>query len=460
MRIKQWGLTYGVVLIFIFAIINANLAQASQTEEKTMLNTPTTLLSNYHFPEIHHWTTQKGVNVYFIQSTALPMLDIEVIFDAGSIRNGHQEGLSALTNALLAEGTARFSADELHEQFEAVGAEFESDARKEMALVRLRTLTKPAYLEQALSTFIEVTAKPSFEQGAFERERNNALIALENENQNPARVAGKAFYQLIYGEHPYGAPVLGTKESLLGLTRESIIDFYKTYYVAQNATIAMVGDITLAKAQSIAEELSAPLNEGKAPPSLDAVKQTSGKIERIDFPSEQTHILMGMPGLKRIDNDYFPLVVGNHILGSNGTINRLFQILRNQHGLAYSANSYFLPMHEQGPYILSVQTKKESADKALALLNQTFNDFLEKGPSEEELELAKANLLGGYALRFDSNEALLTHLAMIGFYKLPLDYNETYPLKVNEVSTKDIQAAFKKRFSTQQLFTVMVGPNS
>ncbi len=180
-------------------------------------------------------------------------------------------------------------------------------------------------------------------------------------------------------------------------------------------------------------------------------------IKKIAHPATQSHILMAYPGLRRDDPDYFPLLVGNYILGGGGFVSRLMQEIRQKHGLAYSVYSYFAPFKEQGPFQIGLQTKKEQADKALKLTQDVLSDFVTNGLTESELIAAKQNIVGGFPLRIDSNQKIIGYLAMIGFYDLPLTYLGDYIKAVEAVTVAQIKDAFQRRIKPEGLVTVVVG---
>ena len=179
--------------------------------------------------------------------------------------------------------------------------------------------------------------------------------------------------------------------------------------------------------------------------------------ERIAHPASQSHILIGSAVLKRSDPEFFALTVGNYILGGGGFVSRLMAEVREKRGLAYSAYSYFSPRVQEGPFQAGLQTKKEQANEALVLVRKVIGDYVTSGPTEKELKAAKDNLVGGFALRIDSNRKILDNLANIGFYGLPLNYLDTWTTNVTQVTAADIRAAFKRHVRPDALSTVVVG---
>jgi len=409
-------------------------------------------------PKIETWKTSKGTEVYYVHAPELPMVDMEIVFDAGGSRNGDLPGLAALTNGLLSQGAGGLDADAISNGFESLGAIYGSDAGYDYSSVSLRTLTDEPLLAKAIENLKLVFSKPDFPKDALERRRARTLIGLKAKQQSPGAIAQDAFMKAVYQSHPYASPNDGTEKSITVIKREDIINFYKNYYVASNAMIVIVGAVDQKQAKQIAEDLTSELAQGKKAEPLEKVKDLE-KADTIfiEHPSAQTHILVGQPGLMRGDPDYFPLYVGNHVLGGGGMVSRLFEEIREKRGLSYSAYSYFSPMRFNGPFLASLQTRSDQVDEALSVLVENIKQFIETGPTEEELIAAKKNITGGYALRVDSNSKILNYVVVIAYYGLPLNYLDTFNANVEAVTIDQIKDAFKRRLTPDKLITVMVG---
>lgn len=409
-------------------------------------------------PQIQHWTTTNGARVYFVPSPELPIVDIRVVFDAGSARDGAQSGLAQLTNGLLDQGAGDLNADQIAERMEGIGAQSGTSAYRDMAVVNLRSLTDRVLLDPALDLMALIISKPSFPQNAFERAQKRTLVALRAQQESPGDIADKAFFAAVYGDHPYASTSLGTEKSITALTRKDAVAFHQRYYTGRNAMLAIVGAIDRKDAEKIAEQVVGKLPAGAAATTLPPVKPLAeAKVDYIAYPSAQTHILMGQPGITRDDPDYFPLYVGNHILGGSGLVSRITVEVREKRGLAYSAYSYFTPMHVAGPFTAGLETRNDQADAALGVLRDVLRDFIAIGPAEDELTAAKKNITGGFALRLDSNGKIVENLASIGFYNLPLDYLDTFNQRVEAVTAEQIRSAFQRRVHPEDMVTVMVG---
>lgn len=415
--------------------------------------------STWAGPHIQSWQTSNGAQVLFVQSPELPILDVQVVFDAGSARDETTPGLAALTNGMLSQGAGGWGADQIAERLAEVGAKLGDGSLRDMAWLSLRTLTSEPALGVAMETLATLLARPSFAEEAFERERRSTLVALRQAEQDPGSVGMKALYRQIYGRHPYANDPLGTEASVKALTAGTLRTFHQRYYVAANAVVAMVGDLSRAQAEALAEQLVGALPRGTHAEPLPPVSELSqGSTEHLEFPSTQTHVYAGQPGMQRVDPDYFPLYVGNHILGGSGLVSLLSDEVREKRGLSYSVYSHFLPMSAPGPFVLGLQTKNSQAVEAQGVLLETLTRFTASGPTEEELRAAKLNLTGGFPLRIANNGKILQNLAAIGFYRLPLDYLDRFKERVEAVTAAEIRDAFQRRIDPTRLAVVIVGP--
>lgn len=409
-------------------------------------------------PAIEHWTTDNGAGVYHVHAPELPMVDIKVVFNAGAARDGELPGLARMTSAMLDEGAAGMDADAIAEMFSRVGARYGASAERDMAVFSLRSLSEPELLETALNTFAAVLTQAEFPAASLERIRRQALTGLQAEKQSPSALASRAFHRALYGEHPYARMPAGDEDSVKRITRDDLQSYYQRYFVARNATVAIVGDIDRAQAQQVVSQLLAAMPAGEPAPALPEVPAlTEAASVVIGHPSTQTTILMGQVGVSRDDPDYFPLYVGNHILGGSGLVSRLSDEIREKRGLSYSVYSFFRPMLREGPYQFGLQTRNDQAQQALEVMHDTLRQFVEQGPSEAELEAATQNITGGFALRIDSNSEIADYLAMMGFYGLPLDYLDRFNDRVDAVTVDAIRDAFTRRVNPDNMLTVLVG---
>ncbi|MES2636252.1 MAG: pitrilysin family protein [Pseudomonadota bacterium] len=407
--------------------------------------------------KINHWQTAAGSDVYFVENHDLPIIDMSVNFPAGSSRDSKAtSGVAGVTRYMMTLGADGLTEEQITNQFADIGAILGGELDLDRAAFKLRTLTSEQ--AKALTVFNKILHKPDFPQAILEREKTRIVAGLQEAATQPESISNKAFMQALYGAHPYSLDESGEVDTIQAMKREDLTAFYQQHYTAKSATIALIGDMTEAQAREIAENVSKGLPQGVAVAKIAQVTLPSAaNAQNINHPASQSHILLGYPGIKRGDADYFTLYVGNYILGGGGFVSRLTEEVREKRGLVYSVYSYFMPMGELGPFQIGLQTKKEQANDALKVVNETLAKFMQNGVTEKELKAAKSNIIGGFPMRIDSNNKILDYLGVIGFYKLPLTYLEDFNKEVNRVTTAQIKDAFNRRIKPDHFVSVIVG---
>lgn len=416
-----------------------------------------TLAQANHF-ETEKWITSKGTRVIFYQAMEVPMLDISLAFRAGSALDGAAFGLSTLTNSLLNEGNAGLDVNTVADALDNTGAQFDAQATRDMAVLNLRTLTKPDAMDKAIMTFTQIASQPDFPKEAFEREKQLQLLVIKQSFESPDEVANQTFFAHLYPNHPYGHTIQGTRETVEALTRDQVVQFYKKYYVGKNSILVMVGAINSEQAHKIAEQITKNLEPGEQAPDIPAAFPLP-KAENIsiDFPASQTMIRLGQLGITHHTPDYFPLLVGNHILGGGALTSILGLEIREKQGLTYGVYSHFIPLMGRGPFLLSLSTRNEQAAHALTVARQLLTEYVQKGPDEKQLTATKQYMTGNFALSLASNRNIANTLLRMAFYNLPDDYLNTYISKINQVTRESIQQAFAKHIDPARMLAVTVG---
>ena len=412
---------------------------------------------------IQHWQTSSGAEVYFVENHDLPIVDLSVNFAAGSARDtAEKSGLAGITRYMMTLGAAGMNDEVIANKLADIGAVLGGEFDGDRAALKLRTLSSEREQKQALDVFGKILQKPDFPASVLAREKARIISGLEESATQPEGMVNKAFMTAWYGSHPYSLDESGEIATVAKLSVADLQAFYQQYYRANGAVIAMMGDLSRAQAEAIAEGMASGLPKGPANPAIAQVTYPNAPVtQRIAHPASQSHILLGYPGIKRGDPDLFPLYLGNYVLGGGGFVSRLTEEVREKRGLVYSVYSYFMPMAEVGTFQIGLQTKKEQADEALKIVRATLADFLAKGVTDAELKAAKANVIGGFPMRIDSNSKILDYLAVIGFYKLPLNYLDEYNSKVAAVTAAQIKDAFNRRLKPENFVTVIVGaPNT
>jgi zinc protease len=414
---------------------------------------------------IQHWTHASGARVYLVPSPSIPMLDVQINVDGGSRRDPlAQAGLAGVTaGMLLAEvaaqpGQPALDENQLGEAWADLGAQFGASASGDRFSVSLRTLTEPDLLRGAVALAARQLAAPAWPERIWQRDRERTIAALAEAENRPGTHAARAFGAAVYGSHPYGFDT--TPATLNAISVADMRDFYRRHLAACRAQVSLVGAIDRAQADGIVDQLMTALapNGCVALAPVSGVQPLKAAVERrIPFDAAQAQVQIGQPGFVRSDPDFFPLIVGNHILGGGGFTSRLTNEVREKRGLSYSVYSFFAPGLHAGAFQIGLTTRPDQADQAVGVAREVLQRFVREGPTESELQAAKDNLVNGFALRIDSNRKLLNNVASIAWNGLPLDYLDHWTEQVQRVRLADVQRAFNRVLQPARMVTVVVG---
>jgi len=418
---------------------------------------------------IEHWTEPSGARVWLVQSPAIPMVDVQVDFDAGTRRDPAEQAGLANAFALMTSkgvraagpGEPALDENDLGEAWADLGASFDAGAERDGLVFGLRSLTEPDLLARAAQLAARQLGQPSFPDAVWQRERARWQASIREADTRPGTVAAKAFSRAVYGGHPYGQ--FATAETLQRIAVDDLQAFHQRYVHACRARVEIVGAVTRAQAQELVRTLLSRLPtadaEACAPlPAVPPVPPLAQPVrEVIPFASAQAHVLLGQPGFVRSDPDFLALLVGNHILGGGGFTSRLTHEVRETRGLTYGVYSSFAPGLNAGAFVVGLQTRPDQAAQALQITREVLERYVAEGPTEAELRAAKDNLIGGFALRIDSNRKLLANVVNIAWNGLPLDYLEHWTDRVQALTVDDIRAALQRKLQPQRMVTVVVG---
>ncbi|SEF29082.1 pitrilysin family protein [Variovorax sp. NFACC27] len=416
---------------------------------------------------IQHWTLASGAKIYLVSTNALPIVDVQIDFDAGSRRDPTAQAGLASTTATMVEkgvragrnGEPALDQNALGEAWADLGASFDASAGTDRTSYSLRSLSDPALLNKAVALAAREIGEPSFPDDVWQRERERINAAIKEANTKPATIAGRTFAADVYGVHPYGQEV--TEETLARIDTAAMRQRYQQLIVPCRAKLSIVGAVTRAEAETIATTLLSRLPGPEActplPPIAPVAALTGPKDERIAFDSAQAHVLIGQPGYPRKDPDHFALTLGNYVLGGGGFVSRLMNEVREKRGLTYSIYSGFAPGLEAGAFRVGFQTRPDQAEEAVKVSREVLAKFVAEGPTASELKAAKDNLIGGFPLLLDSNRKLIGNVANIAWHDLPLDYLDTWTARMNAVTAADIKAAFQRKLQPERMVTVVVG---
>ena len=408
----------------------------------------------------------KGAQAYLVQTKALPMVDIEISIDAGDRYDpAVKSGLATVAGQLMNYGAKSdkglLTEAQIADEIADLGANLGVSVSGERAVMRIRTLSRKDLRDRAVQLASAMLSAPTYDAKILAREKQRMTTALLESETKPESVLDRRFKKLVYGNYPLANSP--TVQSIANISATDLQQFHKQFYRGDRMIVSVVGDVSKAEAAEIIQILLQRVPQsGPAIPKLPAferspVEPLSQREVSIPFDSQQAHIAMGMTAVTRSNPDYFPLLVGNYVLGGGGFVSRLMSEVREKRGLAYSVFSYFAPGKDAGIFQAGLQTKNDQAALALEVMSSSIAQFIADGPTQSELDAAKANLINGYPLRIDNNRKLLDNVSSIAWNNLPLDTMEVWTKQVEAVSLEQVKSAFQKYLAMDRMKIVVLG---
>lgn len=408
----------------------------------------------------------KGAQAYLVQTKALPMVDIEISIDAGDRYDpAAKSGLATVSGQLMNYGAKSdkglLTEAQIADEIADLGANLGVSVSGERAVMRIRTLSRKDLRDRAVQLASAMLSAPTYDPKILVREKQRMTTALLEAETKPESVLDRRFRKSVYGNYPLAnSPSV---QSVANISASDLQQFHKQFYRGDRMIVSIVGDVTKVEADQIVQGLLQRVPQSGPPvaklPEFERspVEPLNQREVTIPFDSQQAHIAMGMTAVTRSNPDYFPLLVGNYVLGGGGFVSRLMSEVREKRGLAYSVFSYFSPGKDAGIFQAGVQTKSDQAPLALDVMSSTIAQFIADGPSQSELDAAKANLINGYPLRIDNNRKLLDNVSSIAWNDLPLDTMEVWTKQVEAVSLEQVKVAFQKYLAMDRMKIVVLG---
>lgn len=399
-----------------------------------------------------------GLIWLFSPQSDLPLVNINLTLKAGSLfEPPAKAGLAHLTATMLKLGSRKYPARQIAEELDFLGATLTTAANRDTAELRLTVLKKD--LRPALEILQDILLHPTFPETELRAQITRAKASLQSDEDEPGIVAERAFRRALYGNHPYGYPVLGTPASLNRLSQRDLKEFHRRFYCPNNAILTIVGDLNLTEAEQLVREYFGSWEAGAPPPPAPAPESriTRRSFIKIDKDITQANMVLGLPGLSRSNPDFYAFQLLNYILGGGGFASRLMDNIRDNRGLAYSIHSSFEPGLVAGPFDIALETKNPSAGEALEEILRELARIRSEPVQDQELADAKAYLIGSLPLKMDSNAKRASLLGYLELYGLGLDYPWRYPEIINRLSREDLQEVARKYLDLDRLLLVVVG---
>jgi zinc protease len=400
---------------------------------------------------------ENGMVLLLAEKHDLPVVMLNMAIKAGSTSApGDEPGLASITASLLMQGTTKRTASQISREIDFIGGSMSASGGSDFASASLRVLTKD--IRAGLDLFSDVLTNPVFDQKEIDRKVKETLAEIRRQKDEPAVVADEAFDKAVFGGHAYGRTSDDVAAYLPKLTRQDITRFYSSRYGPNNTIISVVGDVSEKEIVALLNEhfkswsqKDQPLPASVPPPVIDKTI-----VRKIDKTVTQANIALGHIGISRENPDYYAAMVMNYILGGGGFSSRLMDNIRDNKGLAYDVHSGFAAQKEPGSFMVTIQTKNESANAVIAETLKEIRSIQTEPVTEKELNDAKAYLTGSFPLKMDTSSKIAGMLTSIEIYNLGLDYPSKYANLINAVTREDIRRVAVKYLHPDAMVIVVV----
>ncbi len=417
--------------------------------------------SQLQAPYVHELNNRYQVRSLFVESKALPIIDIQLTFNAGSARDEEIQkgvfGLSSMAAKLIREGTEQYSARDIADVFDRTGAQFSAQAYRDMFIVRLRVMSDPEKFEPALAMMLEVLKNATFKNQGIQLVVSNTNVGQKQLQEKPGRLMDIQFYRSIYASHPYAQPITGTIGGTRKVNPEALKSFRDQFLVAQNMNIAITGNLTAKEAQQLSERITGNMKQGTQAQALPEPQlQSDIEIVHIPYHASQAHVMLGHLGPSRFTPNKLALNVANRMFGGSGFNAVLMQELRIKRGLTYSAYSNMSLTQAPGVFSLRYSTRQDQLLDSIQVAHQALIDFVRQPINQKHLEETKAGMLRSFPNSYKSNASINAQLGSIGFYAEAPDYLASYPKRLNNLSAQAVEHAIAKHLHPDRLTVIVV----
>jgi zinc protease len=409
------------------------------------------------FPPYEVRTLPNGLQVIAVSHHEQPAVTVRLIVRAGSTQDpADKPGVASLAATLLDQGTTSMNAEKIANSIDSIGGAMGTGSGSDLTFINAAVMKDS--LNVGLDLVSDLARNPAFAPEEIERQRQQMLSALKVSYEDPEYLAGAVFERLVYGFNPYGKPDAGTPASIAAITRDDLVAFHKRWFGANNAILAIVGDVTAQDAFAGAERAFGTWGrvEVSADKPVDPPPPTR-RVIVVDRPgSVQTEIRVGNLALPRRHPDFLALDLASKILGGEGG-NRLHRVLRSERGLTYGAAANMVALKNSGHLVADTDTRSGSTAEVLRLIVDEIARLQRQRVSTRELEDAQAYLTGSFPLTIETPGAIALQVLNAVFYGLDLEELETYRDRVNAITPDDIQRVARLYLHPDRLSIVLVG---
>ncbi|MDX1940574.1 MAG: pitrilysin family protein [Saprospiraceae bacterium] len=414
------------------------------------------------FPSLQKATLKNGMQVVLAQREGVPTMAMNMVFNAGSSSdvNG-KPGTATLAMGMMDEGTKNKSALEINEELQVLGASLGTGADLDASYVTMNTL-KPT-LDASLDLYADVVLNPAFPKDEFDRQKNQRLAAIQREKSNPGGMAFRVMPKILYGEgHPYSTPSSGYEKSVQEMSREDLVKYYNDWIKPNNATLVVVGDVTMDELLPKLEKRFGSWQKG-ATPKKDIAKvkdaaSIQGKLYLMDRPESQQSVIVAGHLIDPYGQvSEIAKTTAINVLGGDFT-SRVNMNLREDKHWSYGAFTFVNEAKGNRPLIAYAPVQTDKTKESVQEVMKELKGYIGDNPiTKEEFNKTTQNTIMQLPGQWETNASVLGALVDQVKYGLPDDYYKTYDNKVRNLTLEDVRQVSKKIVRPSELTYFVVG---
>ena len=417
------------------------------------------------FPRLQKTELSNGLKVILAERHAAPVVEFTLMVDAGyAADQGAIQGTASLAMSMLDEGSGGMSSLEISEALTMLGANLNTGSNLDGSVVRLSALKEN--LAASLDLYADVILNPAFPQNELDRLKQERMAAIQREKVSPFQMALRVFPRLLYGEgHAYSLPFTGsgTEASVSSLTRDNLVNFHQTWFKPNNATLVVVGDVTMAELEPLLEQRFAGWESGSVPTKniAEVAHKPAPTVYLMDRPGSQQSIIFAghVAPPKNTPND-LAIETMNTILGGAFT-SRVNMNLREDKGWSYGAGTVVVGARGQRPFIVFAPVQTDKTSESMTEIANELRGYLgDNPPTDEEVLKAQQNQTLTLAGQWETNNAVEFSISEMVQYDLPDDYYDTYTDRVRSLNVSQVTAAAQEVVKPDNLVWIVVGDRS
>ncbi|MCB2204781.1 insulinase family protein [bacterium] len=411
------------------------------------------------FPEYYETQLDNGLKVFVVSNHAEPVVNFRLLVKSGSENDGAHSGVAEFTTDLMTSGTKSMSSLEFAKAADFLGLNIGASAADDQMSVYGSGLKK--HMEKLLGLMTDALYNPSFPQDELEKLQKQTLSGLKTVHKSPDAVMSRLQITVGYSPNPYSN--FQTEADVEAITRDDLVSFHDKYFIPNNASLAIVGDVTPDEILPIVKQYFGDWKQGNMPtnnfPDPKVIMGRDVHLVDLGKTQTQTEISVSASCIQRNNPDYIPLSMMNSILGG-GFSGRLFANLREKHGFTYGAYSSIEGRRFAGMWNATASVRRIATDSAFTQILLEMNRMRDEKVDEDVLDMHKEYASGRFLLGLENPSSIASMVQNIDLYDLPDDYYRNYVSNLMAVTTDDVQHMAQKYLDPQNVALLAVGDAS